>query len=139
MLSKGLIETLGIETLVSKRDHVEMRMPISSCVLQPFGFLHGGATIALLESAASIGAENNADFEKERPFGIEVHVAHKKSGIKGFVKGVADLDRVEKNKQYWNVVAYDDEGDVLSSGYVVTKIVTLARLEEKKREQRAAQ
>lgn len=134
----GLIEVLNIETLVSEYDHVEMRMPITPDVLQPFGFLHGGATIALLESAASLGAANSVDFDKERPFGVDVHVRHKKSGIKGFVKGVADLERTEGNKQFWKVTAYDDEGDILSEGVVMAKIVSLERLEEKKKEQEAA-
>ena len=105
-----------------------------------YGYLHGGATIALLETVASIGTEQNTDFDKERPFGIDVQVRHRKSGKEGTLRGVADLDREEVSertgavKQYWNVAAYDDAGDVVSDGVIMTKIVSLARLAQKEQE-----
>lgn len=130
----GFIDLLKIETIASDKNRVEMRMPITPELHQPFGFLHGGATITLLESAASMGAANNSDFEIERPFGIDVQVRHRKSGKDGFLRGVAELEKTEDGKQRWKVTAYDDAGDVVSDGIVITKIVSLERLEEKKRE-----
>ncbi len=128
---------LQIEFLESTKEHVVGRMPIVPEIYQSFGFLHGGATIALLESVASAGAENNTDFETERPFGTDIHVRHWKSGVSGMLVGVAELEKTEGGKQTWKVTAYDDEGDVVSSGMIITKIVTLARLAEKKREREA--
>lgn len=139
-----LNDTLHITITSSCKTRVEAEMPITPDLHQPFGFLHGGATIALLESAASKGAEENADFETERPFGVDVHVRHRKSGKAGLLRGVAQLDRQETSersgavKQFWNVVAYDDEGDVVSEGVIVTKIVSLAYLASKERERTAA-
>lgn len=139
-----LNDTLHITITSSCKTRVEAEMPITPDLHQPFGFLHGGATIALLESAASRGAEENADFETERPFGVDVHVRHRKSGKAGLLRGVAELDRQETSersgavKQFWNVVAYDDEGDVVSEGVIVTKIVSLAYLASKERERAAA-
>ena len=84
--------------------------------------------------------EQNTDFDKERPFGIDVQVRHRKSGKEGTLRGVADLDREEVSertgavKQYWNVAAYDDAGDVVSDGVIMTKIVSLARLAQKEQE-----
>lgn len=133
---KGFIEFMQIKTLTSEKGFVEMTMPILSEYLQPFGYLHGGATITLLETAASIGAAQNVDLEKERPFGVEVRVCHRKSGRSGMLRGVAKLDRREGNKQFWDVVAYDDAGDVVSEGEIVCKVVSLERLAEKEREKR---
>ncbi|MEG0322959.1 MAG: PaaI family thioesterase [Raoultibacter sp.] len=130
----GLNKTFHVEFLESTKERVVAQMPIVPEVFQPFGFLHGGATIALLESAASAGAENNTDFEKERPFGIDVHVRHWKSGKAGMLKGVAELESTERGKQFWKVTAYDDGGDVVSDGAIITKIVSLERLAEKERE-----
>ena len=133
----ALTETLHIDTVSAGRRHVEAVMPITSDVLQPHGYLHGGATIALLETVASIGAEQSTDFERERPFGVDVRVRHRKGGKKGLLRGVADLDREEVSertgsvKQYWNVAAYDDAGDVVSDGVIMTKIVPLVHLEAK--------
>ena len=113
-------------------------MPITDAVRQPFGFVHGGATLALLETVGSRAAELRANLEVERPFGIHMDVRHFKAGVEGTVRGVAEIDRVEGNKQFWRVTAYDDAGDVMSSGTFMTKIVSLERLAEKEREWAAA-
>ncbi len=140
----SLNETLHIEIASSTSTRVEASMPITPDLYQPFGFLQGGATIALLESAASRGAEENADFETERPFGVDVRVRHRKSGKAGVLRGVAELDRQEISersgaiKQFWNVAAYDEEGDTISDGVIVTKIVSLEYLDKKAREREAA-
>ena len=130
----ALTDTLHIETVSADKRHVEATMPIVPEVFQPHGYLHGGATIALLETVASIGTEQNTDFDKD------VQVRHRKSGKEGTLRGVADLDREEVSertgavKQYWNVAAYDDAGDVVSDGVIMTKIVSLARLAQKEQE-----
>lgn len=139
----ALTDLLHIETISADPQRVEAVMPITPEVFQPHGYLHGGATIALLETVASMGTERNTDFDKERPFGIDVHVRHRKSGTSGMLRGVAELDREETSertgavKQYWNVVACDDAGDVVSDGVIMTKIVSLEYLEQKRRERAA--
>lgn len=139
----ALTDLLHIETVSADKSRVECVMPITPDLFQPHGYLHGGATIALLETVASIGTEQNTDFDKERPFGIDVHVRHRKSGKAGTLRGVAELEREEASertgavKQYWNVVAYDDAGDVVSDGVIMTKIVSLAYLDQKERERAA--
>lgn len=129
----GLISLLGIRFTEATPERCEAVMPITDAVLQPFGFVHGGATLALLETVASRAAELRADLETERPFGTRVDVRHRKPGRAGSVRGVAELERVEDVKQIWRVNAYDDEGDVMSTGTFETKIVTLAYLAEKGR------
>lgn len=134
----AFVENLGIEFTVDRKDRVEGVMPINPDVYQPHGYLHGGATIAFLESLASRGSENNTDFANELPFGIDVHIRHKKSGKDGLLHGVATLDRQEGIKQFWKCTAYDDLGDVISEGEIMVKIVPLSRLAEKAREREAA-
>lgn len=135
--SVGLNKLLGIEILSMTLERVEMQMLIDEQHRQAFGFLHGGATITLLEAAASQGAMNRTDLQKERPFGVDIHVRHRKAGIQGLVRGLAELDCVEGNKQFWNVTAYDEQGDVLSDGIVITKIVSLDYLVEKDKKREA--
>ena len=138
-----LMDSLHMQFACVGKDRVEATMPVTPEVSQPFGFLHGGATIALLETAASRGAEERADLEHERPFGVEVQVRHRKSATTGTVRAVAMLEcegpsSVSGIKQFWNVAAYDDEGDVLTEGLIMVKVVPLARLAEKERERREA-
>lgn len=130
-----LLDTLGIEVAEITPDRVELTMPVTQKVRQVWGFLHGGATLALLESAASYGAAARTDAAVERPFGINVNVSHCKSITHGMVRGVAVIDREEPAskggvKQFWRVVAYDEAGDAVSEGTVLTLVVPLSRLEQ---------
>jgi len=127
---KGFNEVLGFTYTVQSPEHIEAIMPITDNLRQPFGVVHGGVTIALLEAVASQGAALMADFEVEVPFGIEANIRHRKSGKEGSMRGVATLNRIEGSKQIWDVVAYDDEGDVMSDGTFTTKIVSYERLAE---------
>ncbi len=125
---------MNIVSVTPKR--VELTMPITPEVLQVWGFLHGGATLALLETAASYGAAANTNPETERPFGINVNVSHRKSGKQGSVRGVATLEKEELSrnggrKQFWQVYAYNDEGEVLSEGRVLTMVSSIEYLKGK--------
>lgn len=131
----GLNETLGVKFTSVELDRVEAYMPASAGVKQPFGFVHGGATIALLESVASLGSQIRCNLETELPFGVDVHVRHRKSARGGIVRGVATFNREEPAhgraggvKQFWDVAAYDDAGDVMSEGVIVAKVVSKERL-----------
>ncbi len=132
---EGFIAALGLEFTAVGRDRVEARMPITERIMQPWGFVHGGATLTLLETVASVGGMASADLEHELPFGTEVHVRHRKSGRVVSIYGFATLDRSDPNpgraggvRQTWNVVARDDAGDVMSEGTVVVKVVPRANV-----------
>ena len=98
---------------------------------QPFGFLHGGVTLTLLEAAASRCAALQTDFRYERPFGIHIDVWHKNPAKQGTLYGVAELDHEEGSRQIWHVYAYDDTDTLISEGTFTTKITSLKRLDEK--------
>ena len=117
-------------------------MPIVPEVFQPHGYLHGGATIALLESCASRAAEERTAFDKELIFGLETTIRHKKARKDGMITGVAELEREEPSyggrKQFWHVIATDELGDTISEGTFITKIVTKEHFAEKQRKQAEA-
>ena len=132
----GFTEVMGIQFTVDTPDVGEGVMPITDDLRQPFGLVHGGATIALLETVASRAAELRADLEVEQPFGITIEVRHHKSGVAGKVTGVASFTYEEPCrggvKQYWDVVAYDDAGDIMTGGTIMTKTLLKSYLEEKR-------
>lgn len=127
----GFTRALGIEFTYEGPDRVEAQMPIDANKLQPAGFLHGGATISLLETVASRACDLITDHDKDYSFGVDVHVRHRKPGERGMLHGSAQLDHEEGNKQFWRVVATDDMGDTVSEGTVMTMIVPKGRLAEK--------
>lgn len=129
----SFIDTLHIQLTFRSKDHVEAIMPVDPTLLQPHGYLHGGATLSLLESVASYGAEEHTDFDTERPFGVEVCIRHRKSVQSGVVRGVAWLSLAKPfpaggATYVWRVAAYDDTNECISLGTVKTKVVPLCRL-----------
>ena len=128
-----LNETLSMRVDVLEPEHVEMSMPIGPDVLQVFGYVHGGATLALIESAASVGSHGHAS-DDEIPFGVGVDVRHRRSAREGRLHATADLERIEPSrgvgrKLFWKVRAFDDEGNTVSDGLFVTKIVPRSYVE----------
>jgi uncharacterized protein (TIGR00369 family) len=76
-LDGGMAATIGIELRTLEPDKVVATMPVDSRTRQPFGLLHGGASAALAETVASIGAFLNVDAEKQAAVGLELNANHR--------------------------------------------------------------
>ncbi|TCT17529.1 uncharacterized protein (TIGR00369 family) [Melghiribacillus thermohalophilus] len=109
-----LMETLGMKTLEMNRKRVVLKMPVDSRTHQPMGFLHGGASVALAESAASIGAYLNVDPETYQVFGIEINANHIKSKRSGYVKGIAVPLHIGHRTMVWEVKIVDEQDELIS-------------------------
>lgn len=125
---------LGVRFPYQSANKTIAELDITPELFQPFGFLHGGVTLALIEAAASRAVDLRADFEKERPFGVHIEVDHKKPGRQGVLRAIATFDHEEKNKQFWNIEVRDEVDEIVSDGVFVTKIVSLERLAQKQAE-----
>ncbi|ARB41211.1 MULTISPECIES: PaaI family thioesterase [Mammaliicoccus] len=108
-----LIENFGIETIESRHGYIEMTMPVTDKVKQPFGFLHGGATIALAETAASIGA-HYASSEGEIPLGLEINANHIKSTRSGTVRAIGQALHIGSTTQVWDVKVTNEQDELIS-------------------------
>ncbi|MEN2768329.1 PaaI family thioesterase [Ornithinibacillus xuwenensis] len=108
-----LMESLGIEVVSLDKNRVEMTMPVDGRTHQPLGFLHGGASIALAESAASIGACLHVDLESYHVFGIEINANHVKSKRDGTVTAIAKPIHVGKTTMVWEVTIQDEESNLI--------------------------
>ena len=125
----NFVERLNITYISQASDCVEAAMPVGEGVRQPFGYLHGGATIALLETLAGQGAVLSCS-EGQKPFAVDVHVAHRSSMREGSVFARACLAKTEATskgyaKQAWEVCAHaqDARGPVVSEDTVVYLLV----------------
>ena len=133
----GMAQTLGLRVLEESPTHALMEMPVTDALVQPFGFLHGGATISLLESAASWAAALGTDFATERAFGSHIDVHHLNSVTGGVIRGSATLESTQDlgergSKQIWAVEAKDEQGRTVSCGTITTRTVSLEYLAEKR-------
>ncbi len=81
-------------------------MPISDKTRQPYGLLHGGITMALVESAASIHASWGMDLSLVVPVGIEINGSHVRSATEGTVRAVGKVVRRSRSMIVHQVDVY---------------------------------
>jgi uncharacterized protein (TIGR00369 family) len=105
-----LLATLGIEIVEATRERVVARMPVGPRVHQPFGLLHGGASVALAETVASTAAWLQVDPALETVVGIEVNANHLRGKRDGEVTATATPVHVGRRTQVWDVRITDEEG-----------------------------
>jgi 1,4-dihydroxy-2-naphthoyl-CoA hydrolase len=114
MCKNTLMETLDITFTEIGKDHVSATMPVNSKVYQPFGLLHGGATIALAESVGSMASMLFIDSSKFESRGIELSANHVKSKKEGWVTGIAKNIHKGKTTHLWEIRIVDESGDLIS-------------------------
>ena len=108
-----LLTTLGIEIVEATKDRVVARMAVGPKVHQPFGLLHGGASLALAETVVSIGAYLNVDREKESAVGLEINANHVRAVRSGTVTATATPIHVGRRTQVWEARIVDEAGKVV--------------------------
>lgn len=106
--SGGLCGLLGIETDEATAGRVVATMPITPRHHQPFGYLHGGATVALAETVASIGA-NLASPDDHVAFGMEINANHLRPVREGRLHAEALPVHVGRTSQVWEVKVRDEQ------------------------------
>ncbi len=105
-----LLTTLGIEFVETTKERVVARMPVGPRVHQPFGLLHGGASVALAETAASTGAWLNCDQSREHVVGIEINANHLRAKREGTVTATATPVHIGRRTQVWEIRIDDELG-----------------------------
>lgn len=103
-----LMDSLGIEVLESEKEKVVLSMPVDERTHQPAGYLHGGASVLLAETAASIAGFLNIDQETQNVFGIEINANHIKSKKDGTVYAAATPYHVGKRTMVWDIEITDE-------------------------------
>jgi len=106
----GLPITLGIELLEVSGSRVVATMPVDERTRQPFGILHGGASIALAETVASFGAVASIDRERFVAVGQEINGNHIRPKLEGVVRAVGVPVHTGRTSQVWSIEITDEEG-----------------------------
>ena len=105
----GLLEALGIEVRELEPEQVVVTMSITDRHLQPFGFLHGGASIALAETAASLGGLLHCP-PGHAAFGLEINANHLRPKRAGTLIAPGIPLHLARTTQVWDVkIAAEDE------------------------------
>ena len=104
-LSKNtLVEHLGIEFVEISKQSLKATMPVDHRTVQPYGILHGGASVALAETLGSIGAAMHTDPKTQLCVGLEINANHVKSVKSGnTVTGEATPSHLGKKTHIWAI------------------------------------
>src|SRR5262249_55577287 len=109
MATRGLADTLGIEVLELSPSRVVATMPVDERTLQPFGILHGGASLALAETVASIGATANVDREAFLAMGLEINANHLRAKAEGVITATATPIHLGRTTHVWDIRITDEQ------------------------------
>ncbi len=127
-MSKGsMVEHLGIEFLEIGNDYLTGRMPVNEKTIQPHGMLHGGASVSLAETLASVAATLTIDPDEKICLGLEINSNHIKGVREGHVIGKATPIHIGKTTQIWEIRITNSDNQLIN----ISKL-TLAIFDKKK-------
>lgn len=112
-LKDTLAEHLDIEIVECQEGRVVATMPVDKRTHQPLGLLHGGASLALAETVASMGGAMLVIKEGKAVVGQEINANHIRSVTSGRVKGVGEVIHQGKTSQVWEIKIYDNENRLI--------------------------
>lgn len=130
MSAKTLMEALGIELTILEEGYVEATMPVEGRTKQPFGYLHGGASVALAETVASVGAYELLDKEKETCFGMEINANHIRAKKDGVVTAKAKVLHRGRTSQVWDIKIYDEREKLVCISRCTMAVVPLEKVQQ---------
>lgn len=123
-LENTLIDTLDMKFVTLEKDKVVCTMPVGPKTHQPMGLLHGGASVALAETAASIAAFLNIDPEKQYTVGLEINANHLKGKRDGLVTATATPFHIGRSTMVWDIRITDEQGDAICISRCTMAVVT---------------
>lgn len=105
---KSIADVLGIEFTEVGDDFIKARMPVDERTRQPFGILHGGASVVLAETLGSVASNLVVDSDKFMGVGLEVNANHLRPVSQGFVTGECRPVHLGSKTHVWDIRLMDD-------------------------------
>lgn len=119
----ALMGNLGIQYTYADQSRVEATMPVDHRTRQPFGILHGGATLALAETVAGLGSMILCQPD-EMVVGMQVSGNHISSALEGdTVRAVGTIVHKGRSSHVWNVDVFTSTNKLVSTVRVVNSVM----------------
>jgi len=113
-LSKdSMADYIGIEFTEIGENYIKAKMPVDNRTRQPYGILHGGASVALAETVGSVGSAFVIDQSRFYCGGIEVNANHIRAVKEGFVYATAVPFHLGGTTHVWDIKIYNDENKLV--------------------------
>ena len=111
--NQGMQGHIGIEFTDVGDDWITARMPVDERTHQPFGRLHGGASVALAETVGSVAAAHCVDRTTSVAVGLEINANHCRPAFDGFVYATARPYSLGRTTQVWEIRIEDEAGKLV--------------------------
>jgi 1,4-dihydroxy-2-naphthoyl-CoA hydrolase len=118
-----MMETLGIRVTAIGEDWLQGTMPVDHRTHQPYGLLHGGASVVLAETLGSTAAMLTLDPEKELAVGLDINANHIRGVRSGTVTGTARMLHLGRTTQVWEIRIENEEGALACISRITMAVV----------------
>lgn len=118
-----MAEHLGMEWTELGADFLRAKMPVDHRTRQPYGLLHGGASVALAETLGSVGAALSIDDDKFIAVGLEINANHIRGVREGFVTGTARPLHRGSTTHIWEIRIEDERGKLVCVSRITVAIL----------------
>ena len=118
-----LVKHLGIEFTEIGDDFIRGTMPVDERTRQPYGLLHGGASVALAETLGSTGATMCVDTNEFLCLGQEINANHVRGSRSGYVTGTARPVHVGGRTQVWIIEIVNEVGNLVCTSRLTIAII----------------
>lgn len=118
---------LGIEFTGFGDNWVTARMPVNERTRQPYGRLHGGASVVLAETVGSMGAAMTVDRSKSAVVGMEINANHVRPAKDGFVYATATAESIGRTTQIWSIRIEDEAGKLVCISRITMAVISTER------------
>lgn len=118
-----MLETLGIRYTEIGEDWLRGTMPVDHRTHQPYGLLHGGASLALAETLGSSAAMLTLDPAKFGVVGLEINANHVRGVREGIVTGTAKALHIGRSTQVWEIRIEDERQRLVCVSRITMAVV----------------
>lgn len=122
----SLVGHLGIVLTEAGEDWLRGTMPVDARTHQPFGILHGGASVALAETLGSMAGNLTVDTTREMVVGLEINANHVRAVREGTVTGTARALHVGRSTQVWEIRIENEAGKLVCISRITLAVVPVA-------------
>jgi 1,4-dihydroxy-2-naphthoyl-CoA hydrolase len=122
----GLAKYIGIELTEIGPDFLRGRMPVDENTRQPYGILHGGASVALAETLGSYGAGLVIDNTRYQCVGQEINANHVRAVSEGYVIGTARPVHLGRRSHVWEIRIVDERDRLVCISRITMYIIERA-------------
>lgn len=118
-----MVEHIGIEFTEVGENFIKAKMPVDHRTHQPYGLLHGGASLTLAETLGSVAAHATVNHPDYYTVGQEINANHIRSARSGFVYGVTKPVHIGKRSHVWSIEITDEEGKLICISRITMAVI----------------